>query len=373
MADVQTLCFSGCHLPNDESMIRCDLCQSWYHKECASKKDPDLGNIYAKSKKVKVPYWHCWVCSINWSRMVAFDSTKFEQDLNDRLNNLVAHFEVEKDALMTIIRERESEILALKDLLLQFRILTQQKYGFLNENENVLPADFNTGYNQSYIPTMVSESAPVSLPPDGLCDNQANVAQNDIISVKETNRDVNVSKNQINTFLLPDGKDVLIIGSNLLRNTPKYIKMKNAYVAMRPGAKVQTIITEVERQPVNHNAKVVIVQIGGNDIAVDPSPDYIIGDIWYLVELLKLKFPTSRIVVNAIIRKKGVSINLIKRLNQGIHWMCQKLNISFADPNPFIKNNCFARDGVHLNDLGVKTFSDFLKNSLSLVRDLTNT
>lgn len=367
-------CHVGCLQP-DDGMIRCDLCRSWFHKSCAGDKDPELKEILIKPKKSNIPFWQCWKCAMAWSLMIEGDVSNILTNMDSKIEQLNQKFECEKDALMTIIREKEKEIVALTDLLLQFRMFTQFKYGDLTSLESgvgnvpapplteaLLPSRLDLAGNDSIV---TSESIIDTIVPVPICKKSSvnvNISQKNVPNVKP--RDY---------IRVPNNKDILILGSSLLKGTQKFIKENNVHVAMRSGATLLSIRNELEKAAVNDKLKTAILHIGGNDIKGASEPDYIIGDMWTLVELMKVKFPCASIVVNGIVQRSGISFKLIKEINGGLKWLSDVLKVSYADPNMFIKSFHLARDGVHLNDSGVRIFSDFLKNSLNLVRCIKNT
>lgn len=380
-------CSTNCLLPNDGAMIRCDLCLSWIHKTCAAFEDKDLAEILSKPKKASIPYWHCSRCTAAWNNIIQHDPCNVLIDLNKKVDLLVSNFESEKELLLTIIREKDREIGTLQDLLLEFQSINNKRMKPASHDEvsDVSIIDpvtihqvISTEGNLVTIHQLVSSEVNPVRDVTGLVDERPKMP-----IVREAGRSgkqidsagKNTARKEAGNIKLkiPSDPEVLVIGSSLLRNVHKYIKSKKVHVAMRPGAKVKSIIDEMMSIPISQKTKSVILHVGGNDVHSSPSnPDFVIGDLWSLVELSKDKFPNARIIVNGTLRRRGVSQTLTKKLNSGIKWMADALRVSYADPNPFVRNADFARDGIHLNDNGTVVFADFLKNSLGLLMNIAN-
>lgn len=163
--------------------------------------------------------------------------------------------------------------------------------------------------------------------------------------------------------LLPN----LILGSSLVRGTWRYLDTKNTKVVCRPGATVLSLKHEMEGWSPSDVVKTIIVHAGGNDLGRDtetPSPDTVMGDLWDLINLLKVKFPLAHIIINGIMRRKGINSRLISEINTSIKWMCSLNSVGFAEPDSLLSHYHFAKDGVHLNFDGTRIFGIFLKNLL---------
>lgn len=382
-------CSPNCLLPNDGAMIRCDLCLAWIHKPCAAAEDNDLAELLSKPKKTSIPYWHCSKCAAAWRNIIQNDPFNTMIEVNNKIDLLVRNFESEKELLLTIIREKDREIGTLQDLLLEFQKVTNKitKTDSYDNGKGVCVSNTDPVTIHQVIS---SEGNVVTI--HQLLSSEANPVTDDVTLPKEsqltsiaqegasTGIETDVSgkktanKEAVNTRLkLPSDPEVLVIGSSMLRNVHKYIKSKKVYIGMRPGAKVLDIVNELKSQSVSQKTRAVIIHVGGNDIHNSPSnPDFVIGDLWSLVELSKDKFPNAKIIVNGVLRRRGVSLALIKKLNAGIEWMTEALRVSYADPNPFVRHADFARDGIHLNESGTVVLADFLKNSLGLIMNLAN-
>jgi hypothetical protein len=78
------------------------------------------------------------------------------------------------------------------------------------------------------------------------------------------------------------------------------------------------------------------------------------GDIYALVKKAKTKFPQASLVLSGVIRRKDVSWRHIGALNDRCDWVARTLGVTFADPNSWIEDWDFGRDGLHINRSGAR-------------------
>jgi hypothetical protein len=67
------------------------------------------------------------------------------------------------------------------------------------------------------------------------------------------------------------------------------------------------------------------------------------------VATAKSKLPNCRLVLSGVLRRRDVSWRRIGALNDTFDWVANALEITFVDPNTWIEDRDFARDGLHLN------------------------
>ena len=66
----------------------------------------------------------------------------------------------------------------------------------------------------------------------------------------------------------------------------------------------------------------------------------------------KKKLPNCRLVLSGVLRRRDVSWWRIGALNDKFDWVANALGLTFVDPNSWIEDGDFARDGLHLNGRG---------------------
>jgi hypothetical protein len=90
------------------------------------------------------------------------------------------------------------------------------------------------------------------------------------------------------------------------------------------------------------------------------------GEVYDLVNTAKAKFPVSRLMLNGVLRSRGVSWRLVGAANDRVEWVARNLGTNFVDPNSWIRDGDFGRDELHLNRSGASQLGDLY----SRVREL---
>ena len=76
------------------------------------------------------------------------------------------------------------------------------------------------------------------------------------------------------------------------------------------------------------------------------------GVVCALVSTAKKKLPNCRLVLSGVLRHGDVSWRRTGALNDRLDWVANALVHTFVDPNSWIEDRDFARDGLHLNGTG---------------------
>jgi lysophospholipase L1-like esterase len=98
----------------------------------------------------------------------------------------------------------------------------------------------------------------------------------------------------------------------------------------------------------------VVIHVGTNDLRRSVNLDYVIGDVHALVTKTKTKLSHSRLVLSGILRRRDMSWWRISALNNRYDWIAKTLEVTFVDPNSWVENWDFGRDGLHINRSGVR-------------------
>jgi hypothetical protein len=93
----------------------------------------------------------------------------------------------------------------------------------------------------------------------------------------------------------------------------------------------------------------VVIHVGTNDLRRTEDLDYVTGDRYAPLNRAKTKSPKSRLVLSGVLRLRDVSWRRIGALNGRYDWTAKTLGITFVDPNSWIENWDFSKDGVHIN------------------------
>jgi hypothetical protein len=82
------------------------------------------------------------------------------------------------------------------------------------------------------------------------------------------------------------------------------------------------------------------------------------GEVYDLVNTAKTKFPGSRLVLSGVLRSTGVKWRRVGAANDRLEWVASNLGATFVDPNSWIRDEDFSRDGLHLNRNGARKLGD---------------
>ena len=98
----------------------------------------------------------------------------------------------------------------------------------------------------------------------------------------------------------------------------------------------------------------VIIHIGTNDLKRFKNLDYVMDEVYSLVNTAEGKFPQSKTVLSGVLRQTDVAWRHIGALNDTYDWIAKTLGVTFVDPNSWLEDWDFARDGLHINQIGVR-------------------
>ena len=97
--------------------------------------------------------------------------------------------------------------------------------------------------------------------------------------------------------------------------------------------------------------------MGTNDVR--KSRNYIMGEVYDLVNTANAKFPGSRLVLSGVLGSKSVKWWRVGAANDRFKWIARNLGATIVDPNSWIRDVDFGRDGLHLNKIGARQLGDF--------------
>jgi lysophospholipase L1-like esterase len=117
-----------------------------------------------------------------------------------------------------------------------------------------------------------------------------------------------------------------------------------------PGIRTEELNRVIEKRDLV-SSDTVIIHVGTNDLKTR-NLDFVLGDVYELVSTAKKKLPNCRLVLSVVLRRRDVSWRRIGALNHRFDWIAHALVLTFVDPNSWVKDGDFARDGLHLNGRG---------------------
>jgi len=92
----------------------------------------------------------------------------------------------------------------------------------------------------------------------------------------------------------------------------------------------------------------IIIDVGRNDLRQTGNLNYIVGDVYNLVNMAKTKFSTSRVGLSGVLQRQDMSWRHTGAIISRYEWEAQTLGVTFVDPNSWVDNWDFGRDGLHI-------------------------
>jgi hypothetical protein len=80
----------------------------------------------------------------------------------------------------------------------------------------------------------------------------------------------------------------------------------------------------------------VVIHVHTNDIKRTVNLDYIMRDVYDLINMVKTKFTTSKIILSGVLRRRDVSWRRVGALNGRLKWVANTLGVTFVDPNCWV-------------------------------------
>jgi hypothetical protein len=97
------------------------------------------------------------------------------------------------------------------------------------------------------------------------------------------------------------------------------------------------------------NPDTVVIHVGTKDLRRTGNLDYVMGDVFDLVNTVKTKLSTSRIVLSGVLRRRDVSWRRNGAVNNRYGLEAQTLGVTFVDPSIWVDYWDFGRDSLHIN------------------------
>jgi hypothetical protein len=153
----------------------------------------------------------------------------------------------------------------------------------------------------------------------------------------------------------PGGAKCLVLGDSIVRNVGEDKTIMR--VECFPGIRADQLRRVLENRILGCSDTVVI-HVGTNDVSRSRNLDYVMGDVYDLMNTVKAKFLGSKLVLSGVLRRKGVSWQRVGVINDRLEWVAGNLGPTFVDPNSWIRNGSFSRDGLHLDRDGTRQLGD---------------
>jgi hypothetical protein len=146
-----------------------------------------------------------------------------------------------------------------------------------------------------------------------------------------------------------------VLGDSIVRNVGA--EKPNMRVECFPGIRADQLLRVMENRNLGYSDTIVI-HVGTNDIRRSRNLDYVMGEVYDLVNTAKAKFPGSRQVLSGVLRCRGLNWRRVGASNDRLEWVARILGATFVEPNSWIRDVDFGRDGLHLNINGARQLGD---------------
>jgi hypothetical protein len=103
----------------------------------------------------------------------------------------------------------------------------------------------------------------------------------------------------------------------------------------------------------------VVIHVGTNDLKRSVNLDYVMVEVYSLVNTAKGKFLQSKIIRCGVLRRADVAWRFIGALNDRYNWIAKAPGVIFVDPNSWLEDWDFAMDRLHINRRGDRRLSQF--------------
>ena len=142
------------------------------------------------------------------------------------------------------------------------------------------------------------------------------------------------------------GGECLVLGDSIILNVRT--ECSDMKVECFPGIRTEELHRVIENRDLG-NPDTVVIDVGTSDLRRTGNLDYVVADVYDLVNAAKTKFSTSRLVLSGVLRRRDVSWRRIGAVNSTYQWVAQTLGVTFVEPNSWVNDLDFGRDGLHIH------------------------
>jgi len=153
----------------------------------------------------------------------------------------------------------------------------------------------------------------------------------------------------------PRREKCLVLGDSIVRNVGA--DKSDMRVKCYPGIRADQLQRVTQNRDLGCS-EAVEIHVRTNDVRSSRNLDYVMGDVYDLVNTAKTKFQGSRLIVSGVLRSRGVSWRRVGAANDRLEWVAGTLGATFVDPNSWIRDGDFGRDGLHLNRSGASQLGE---------------
>jgi len=148
-----------------------------------------------------------------------------------------------------------------------------------------------------------------------------------------------------------EGEQCSVVGDTIIRNVGT--GQNNMKAECFPGIRTEQLHRVLDNRDLGI-PDTVVIHVGTNDLKRLVNLEYVMGEVYSLVNKAKVKFPLSKIVLSGVPRWTDVSWRRIGALNDSYDWTAKTMGVTFVDPNSWLEDWDFARDRLHINSRGAR-------------------
>ena len=126
----------------------------------------------------------------------------------------------------------------------------------------------------------------------------------------------------------------LVLGDSIVRNVG--VEKPNMRVECFPVIRADQLCRLMENRNLRHSDTVVI-HVGTNDFRRSRNLNYLMGEVYDIVNTAKAKLTGSRLELSGVLRSRGVNWQRVGAANDRLEWVARNLGATFLDPHFWIK------------------------------------
>jgi hypothetical protein len=127
-----------------------------------------------------------------------------------------------------------------------------------------------------------------------------------------------------------DGKQCTVVRDSIIRNVGT--GQNNMMVECFLGIRTEQLHRVLDNRDLG-TPDTVVINVGTNDLKRLVNLDYVMGEVYSLVNTARVKCPQSKIVLSGVLWQTDVAWRCVGALNNRYDWIAKTLGVTFVDPN----------------------------------------
>ena len=130
------------------------------------------------------------------------------------------------------------------------------------------------------------------------------------------------------------GGECLVLGDSIIRNVG--IECSDIKVECFPDIRTEQLQRVIENRDLG-SPDTVVIHVGTNDLRTG-NLDYVMGDVYNLVNMAKTKFSKFIVVLSGMLWRRDMSRWHIGAINSRQEWVAKMLGVTFVHPNSWMED-----------------------------------